>query len=816
MARRPLTARFSADTSAFRSELANARAFSSREFGNIARMGTSAFKAIETSSAGSMVATSQNVLRAALMLNTAFKALQAGAILFTAAVAAGTVELARFSMIAERARAADIGTTYFQSFTVAARAFRGELKDLREDLAGIAKATRDTFDGDRAGGVSNRARDMLQERFRGTNDFGSSNAPALFDQARNAEERIKAVLVGLRDMEAAGQRLAAIDMAEKLGMRNLAQQVDLGRTSFAGFLVEVDRLQRTGISDGSIISPELVRMGEQLRNRFSAVGTDLSQNIRPLLDECARLAWALGNGAAWATEQFSSLIGVIGRVVAALRNATVEATALQGAAARAARIQVTTAPAADDAVAQAQAAREAAGRRFQRGTTGQADRLQQERDDEFGREARRGRGLGGLERRIAGADFSAPVPSPRPAVAPGPSTPSAGAKSTDDWAEAYKRLIENMEKANGVARAELATIGLSTAERERATAIAKAEAEARKSGKTLTDEQRSAVARLAEENGRLKDSIKAAEAAQRGFADALQWTGDQFVDLIANGRSLEDVMKGVRAQMIRAAITGQGPFAQLMGFAPPAGAPSGTVGGLMGLFQPQQVAAPMIAGMHQAAQGMQPLMLNSFSQVANDTRGQFGTVFTGLGSLLQMVLSQSIMSAQGTGGLGGLGGLFSMFGGGGGGGAFLSPFALFHAGGTVGGQVSGFAPAALWKSAPRYHSGLKSNELAAILEQGETVLTEKMTDRTGATVQRLAKEAGARPSGFAVGGAPRITINNHGPSQPEVSQNSDGSIDILIPALEAALADRVSRRQGTMWNAQAATMGTPAVGGLRG
>ncbi len=797
MARRPLVARFSADTSRFRSELANTRSFATREFSQIAQAGNRTFQALEGSSAASAASMASSFGRAFLAIKSASASLQIALVGFTVAAAAGAAELENFHRIAERARGSNVGTTYFQAFTVAARALRMEVKDLQEDMAGVARASRDAFDGDRANLRSNRARELLQERFLGTNDFGQSTAPARFDAANTMEGRIRAVLTALRDMEAAGQQLAAIDLAERLGMRKLAEHVQTGRASFAGFLAEVQRLEATGIRDGSLISPELIRQGEGLRDRFAAAGNELSNNLRPILDECARLALLIGSGAAWSAEQFAALIGVVGRVVQTLRDATVQANALQGAAARAARIQVTTVAAPDDAAAQAQAAREVAGRRFQRGTTGQADRLQADMDNEAAREAARARGLGNQPGQVAGAYFSAPVPDARPVGAPPPVAPSAGssAKATDDWADAYRKLIETMERANATSRAELATVGATTAERERALAIVKAEAEAKKNGKTLTDEQRAAVGALAAEHGRLKDQITAAQNAQKGFSDALQWTGDQLVDMVGNARSLSDISRALQTQAFRAVVTGQGPFAPLLGMAPAAGAPQGSIGGLLGLLQPQQISAPIVAGMGQAAQGMQPLMLGAFNQVAAGTQQQFGTVFTGLGTLLQMVLSQSIMSAQGVGGLGGLGAIFGS--GGGGGGATLSPFALFHGGGVVGGQASGMAPASLWNSAPRFHSGLRAGELRAVLQQGERVLTQSDSERTISTMYGLSRAA----SGGGSGGRVSVNVHNYSGAEVNTRDNGDGSIDVIVEALEGRLAARANRREGSLYGA---------------
>lgn len=172
-------------------------------------------------------------------------------------------------------------------------------------------------------------------------------------------------------------------------------------------------------------------------------------------------------------------------------------------------------------------------------------------------------------------------------------------------------------------------------------------------------------------------------------------------------------------------------------------------------------------------------------------------------------------------GQGGGGGLFSglftglqgLLGGLGGGAPVLSPFTSYHGGGTAGsGPVAGLAPASFWNSAPRYHSGLRSGELRAVLQHGERVLTQADSERSMRTMTGLARAA---QGGGAAAGA-RINIINQGPTQPQVSENSDGSIDVLIPAIESALASRAARREGTLYTAMGQTLGAPGNGGLRG
>jgi hypothetical protein len=505
---------------------------------------------------------------------------------FSAAAAAGAAELEKFEAIAKKAADANVGTTFFQAFSAGAQQLRVEVKQLEGDLAALERSTRDRFDGDRATGVSNRARDLLQERFRGTNDFGLSSAPALFDAAKTAEERIQAVLVGLRDMEAAGQRLAAIDLARQLGLSNLAEQVERGKTSFAGFAAEVERTAATGVRDGSIISPDLIARADELKQRWEANTQELRQNLRPILDECARLALEIGNGAAWTAEQFTKLVGILGSAVRLMRDL---ASMVPGTIAGA---QIATEDRARTAIETR--LRDPGLSPLQRsGLEAQlrdvnASRARREASDvpeaplSFNFE-----GVSGNGAPASGAPQTAPVPVIRPPAAGAGSTSSGGrtaAAETDEWAKAYEKLINNLEKTNAQLKAEFDTVGKSNVERTRAVELAKAEAEARRTGGTLTDEQRAKVLALAEAQAKLRDATKDAEAAQRAWADAIQYGGDRLVDMAFNGRSLQDVVRGLRAELLRAALTGQGIFGRLLGLAPSAGAPAGSVGGLLGLL----------------------------------------------------------------------------------------------------------------------------------------------------------------------------------------------------------------------------------------
>jgi len=579
---RPLVIPFRADTESATRGMATLAQAVVAGMGSVSAAAVAAHQSTGSALGGIAV----NALKAAATLTGMQYAAIAAFAAFTAAAAAGAAELERFQKIAESAARSNVGTTFFQSFIDGARGMRVEAKQLESDLAALERSTRDKFDADRAGGVSNRAGDLLQERFRGTNDFGLSDSPTLFAKATNEEERIRAVLVGLRDMEAAGQRLAAIDFARQLGMTTLPDLVERGRQSFAGFLAEVEKTAATGVRDGSLVSPQLIARADELKQRWERNTEELSKNVRPILDECARLATEIGNGAAWTAEQFTKVVGVVGGLVSLLRQA-----------ADAAKFDISGVQAATEATTRTTLQQ----RLRDPGLTPQARRGIEEQLAAVDRSAaaRQARaeaslvpeapttfnyeGSGGAPTR-----FSAPVPNARPVVAGAGSTPrAAGGSSADDTdkrTEAIEKFIRAQEKAIALSQIELDTIGKTAVERARLTEVAKAEAAAREQGGRLTEDERSKIAALAEAQQRLKNAYEDATAAQRAQGEALQWIGDKLVDVALRGGKVSDVFRALAVEMARAAITGQGLFARLLGLAPAAGSPTGSLGGLLGAF----------------------------------------------------------------------------------------------------------------------------------------------------------------------------------------------------------------------------------------
>ncbi len=195
-----------------------------------------------------------------------------------------------------------------------------------------------------------------------------------------------------------------------------------------------------------------------------------------------------------------------------------------------------------------------------------------------------------------------------------PDTAAASKAKTE-----VKSYLESLQKAAETAKAELDAWGKGNVERQKAVALAAAEAAARKEGRALTDAERQKVEELATAEGKYKkqlDDIKALQqeinSAMTGFAGTIE---SAFDSAIVKGEKLDKVLKqllqslassGLKS-LLSGVLTGQGLFGNALGL----GGQNGQLGGLFG------GAASALGGAAASSGGI-----------------SLGGVFTGLGALL--------------------------------------------------------------------------------------------------------------------------------------------------------------------------------------
>jgi len=166
--------------------------------------------------------------------------------------------------------------------------------------------------------------------------------------------------------------------------------------------------------------------------------------------------------------------------------------------------------------------------------------------------------------------------------------PSGGkaASAHKEAQDAIKNYIESLRVAEETAKADVDNWKLGNVEREKAVALAKAEAIAKREGKTLTESQRSAIEEAAASTGRYKDKLEELREAQqklnaitREFQSAVT---NALEDIIIRGGKAKDILselaKSIASVALRQSINGL--FGDTNGKSQGGGLLGGLLGGL--------------------------------------------------------------------------------------------------------------------------------------------------------------------------------------------------------------------------------------------
>lgn len=280
----------------------------------------------------------------------------------------------------------------------------------------------------------------------------------------------------------------------------------------------------------------------------------------------------------------------------------------------------------------------------------------------------------------------------------------AGVKVDEEQAQAYAKVTQTVEKEIEALKKASATLGLTRQAAATYEEMQKLVAEATKDGTKLTEDQRAQLQGLANAYGSASAAAYKFQQAQKGAADAskaLAGDVEQGIEaMIYDGAKLNTVVRGISQSIgknvLKATLTGEGPFA-----------------GLLGTSQSSREGGPnggLLSGIFGAALGV-------------GTKKPTGAA----GDPLHVIMDSAAKLAGGLGG--GITSALGLGGGGGAAGGAVDMMAgLFHDGtsyvGTPQRQVA--VSPSLFVGAPRLHSGLAPDEFPAILQRGERV-----TDRRG-------------------------------------------------------------------------------------
>ena len=478
----------------------------------------------------------------------------------SASIDAARKHIAEYVQIGRDAEKAGVGSEFFQRATLDADKFGLKVEQVVAALQHAREAGEVRIGEGKEGSNASAIDGRLEQNVRAGN-LSRADKQA-FDNAGDQEGKIRVVLDLIDKLRASQRDLAAFDLAGKFFGADFERQLRNG-VDLTAQLRDTINSTSTTVAGVRIIDPADIERANLLDAKAKDIGDTLSAAVAPIQRD-------ISHAVLDTYEAFLNVEAAIARVVQVAANLY---QTLSGVVTQV-RDLVGSIPGIGKIL-----------------TAGNPITFLQEV----------GRATGLVDPEVQGPTAPLnvkvrPRGPDRTAVLPSLRTPK-GREGGSESLDAVETLINQLEKARDTSKAELENVGKTNVEREKAVALAKAEAAAReevkkgnRSDPNLDEDERSRVLSAAEAMQRYKDATDNAQQALRQSADAARYFSEQasngLADAIINGKSFSSVLGDIVKQLERSAITGlltgTGPLAGLLGTAPQASAGSNATGGLLG------------------------------------------------------------------------------------------------------------------------------------------------------------------------------------------------------------------------------------------
>lgn len=500
----------------------------------------------------------------------AFLGLAAAKLVFdsvSASIAAAREHLEDFVKIGRDAERAGVGTDFFQRATLAADKYGLKVDQVAEALKHARTASEVVLgegkDAKNAAPIDGR----LEQNVRAGNLAPADRAA--FNAAGSQEAKIRVVLDLIDKLRASARDAAAFDLAGKFFGPDFERQLRSG-IDLTGKLREAINSTSTTVAGVRIIAPDEIERANKLDAKAKDIADTLASALAPITKDISTAVIDTYDGFLKIQATIVSVVEVAAKLYAQMQSIVGSTRELVGSIPYIGKVL----------------------------TAGNVITFAGEYI-EAGKKALRAAGIIDPEVQGPEAPLTLKVkPKGSANARPLPSLHAKGGGDTTESLDAVETLINQIQKAADTSRAELENVEKTNVERERAVALAKAEAAAREDfqkGKrtdpALDDDERTRVLAAATSWQTYKDRVMDAQQALRQTADQARYFGqiasDSLSDAILEGRSFSDVLGSIQKQIARAALqaafTGQGPLAGLLGTATKASEGSDAVGGLAGL-----------------------------------------------------------------------------------------------------------------------------------------------------------------------------------------------------------------------------------------
>ncbi|MDA9453060.1 hypothetical protein XI00_01930 [Bradyrhizobium sp. CCBAU 21359] len=432
--------------------------------------------------------------------------------LMTVAISGAREQMQQMVEIADKAGNLGVSPAFLQAFTSEARKLKVEAGELESALDHAFQATKDRSPIDIGEwSVGEEKITAVEHALRVYNETLAKGAGqqlqglVLFRDAQNQEEKIKAVLAAMIQLDRIGQHAASLDLGEKMFGAQIIDRIRQGKTSAESMLTTI---RNAAANSDAFFSNDLVNRAKEMDRQLELAQQRLSTALKPSWSDLASILitikghWSETVDLIAKAVEYTNKLGLTSETarkrseLASINEAIKNGTALGGLP------QVTNIPGVSklyDAI----------------GAEKPRDALRRRRDQ--------------LQAEIDASERGVPEGPEAPAKSRG--TGPAPTKISTGGVDKLGSAADGVEKRIAALQAEAAALDLSTAARERAKVAAQLEtiamqanAAAGKGEGVVTAEQRQRIDEVTEAYGKATEAIEKATVTQsirRGGQTAL-------------------------------------------------------------------------------------------------------------------------------------------------------------------------------------------------------------------------------------------------------------------------------------------------------
>ena len=505
-------------------------------------------------------------------------------------------DIAALVAIASAASAVGVGTTFFQAYTQQAKELGVEASTLTAELAKLNEVSTAKLhtksDADDKTTVDFAGEEAIKAQVAAKNV--SQKALNTFDDADGNEGRYRAILDILDEMDKKGEKIAELDLAEKLLGASFAERLRSGAQSIDDMKAAADKISTSG--GINIVPPEQLAAAQQMKKDIDDLNARLAEQTKPVTDlvtgafqDVDGVLIAIEAAIVSATEEVGKFLAkwlsagtvindikakiqdVAGalREYAGLEKLPLTAEQRQRDAENAGTYKPAPDPDGGDALFGFRRMRLKAA--AERDANRDADQDADQNDDEFGDRP------DSINNRRKTDRSNALLPT------------SSKDSGGDDDQDKIEDFINNLKKEAVAEKAKADTLGLSNQAQREALDLAKAREIASQDDRTLTEAEIAAIKQQSDAYAAAETKINQFAKAQEAAKAQASFLGNEFESAVEKmaigGGKLRDVMldvvKAIEQAALKAAILGEGPLAGLFGTA--AGGANGEGKGYGGL-----------------------------------------------------------------------------------------------------------------------------------------------------------------------------------------------------------------------------------------